>query len=135
VRRLFSTFATGVPGAGLLVMRAAAASALLLRGIAGLSADPTLGVAALLLFQIVLGALLFAGLWTPLAGALVAVLEVARLATAQPGDPWSHILLGTLGLSLALLGPGAWSADARLFGWRRIDIPDRTPRASAPRDR
>jgi hypothetical protein len=23
---------------------------------------------------------------------------------------------------LALLGPGAWSIDARLFGWRRIDV-------------
>jgi hypothetical protein len=35
------------------------------------------------------------------------------------------VLLGTLGMALALLGPGAWSLDARLFGWKRIDVPDR----------
>ncbi len=130
MRRLFSTFATGAPGAGLLVMRAAAGSALLLRGVAGLSTEPVLGIAALLLLQIALGALLFAGLWTPVTGALVAALELATVT--QPGDPWTRILLGTLGLSLALLGPGAWSVDARLFGWRRITIPDRASRASAP---
>ena len=29
-------------------------------------------------------------------------------------------MLGTLGVALALLGPGGWSVDARLFGWKRI---------------
>ena len=51
-------------------------------------------------------------------------LEVCHLVLLG-GDPWIHILLLTLGISLALLGPGAWSVDARLFGWRRIEIPNR----------
>jgi putative oxidoreductase len=71
------------------------------------------------------GLLLFAGLWTPLAGALVATLALWE-AFSQPGDPWPNILLGTLGAALALLGPGAWSVDAYLFGWKRIDPPDRS---------
>jgi putative oxidoreductase len=33
--------------------------------------------------------------------------------------------LGALGAALALLGPGAWSVDARLFGWKRLDIRSR----------
>ena len=31
----------------------------------------------------------------------------------------------SIGASLAMLGPGAWSVDARLFGRRRIDFSDR----------
>jgi len=46
-------------------------------------------------------------------------------ALSHHGDPWSCILLGTLGAALALLGPGGWSVDAYLFGWKRIDLRDR----------
>lgn len=66
--------------------------------------------------------LLLLGLWTPVAGVLMAVAELC-LAFSHPTDPWMHILLGTLGASLAMLGPGAWSVDARLFGRKRIQIP------------
>jgi uncharacterized membrane protein YphA (DoxX/SURF4 family) len=44
---------------------------------------------------------------------------------SRRGDPWTNILLITLCAALVLLGPGAWSVDARLFGWKRIDIRDR----------
>jgi putative oxidoreductase len=70
------------------------------------------------------GILLLAGLWTPIAGALVMVIELLNVFS-QAGDPWIPILLGTLGAALALLGPGGWSVDAYLFGWKRIDPPDR----------
>jgi putative oxidoreductase len=70
------------------------------------------------------GVLLLAGLWTPIAGVLVAIIEVWT-TLAHANDVWAGILLGTLGAALALLGPGAWSVDARLFGWKRIDVEDR----------
>ena len=70
------------------------------------------------------GILLLAGLWTPIAGVLLAIIEIWSAFT-HPYDPWSYILLGTLCAALAMLGPGAWSVDARLFGWKRIDIRDR----------
>jgi hypothetical protein len=76
----------------------------------------------------VVGLLLLAGLWTPIAGLLVVALEV-WLLLAGPHDPWPHILLATLCGALALLGPGAWSADARLYGWKRVYIRDRQTRA------
>jgi hypothetical protein len=68
------------------------------------------------------GALLIAGLWTPISATLVAVLGIWNIIT-QPGDPRADILLGTIGAALAMLGPGIWSVDARLFGWKHIDIP------------
>jgi putative oxidoreductase len=35
---------------------------------------------------------------------------------AYPGDPRTPILLATFGATLAMIGPGAFSIDARLFG-------------------
>jgi putative oxidoreductase len=72
-------------------------------------------------------ALLVVGVWTPVAGVLLAVAEIclAFSHSNHSNDPWIHILLGVLGASLAMLGPGAWSVDARLFGRKRIQIPQR----------
>jgi len=74
--------------------------------------------------EIGVGVLFLAGLWTPVAGALAALVECGLVLSHQ-GDPLAYILLGTIGAALGLLGPGAWSVDARLFGWKRIDIRDR----------
>jgi hypothetical protein len=68
------------------------------------------------------GLLLLVGLWTPIAGTLVAAIEVWK-TFLLPADLWVYILLGTLGAALALLGPGAWSVDAHLFGWKRVELP------------
>jgi uncharacterized membrane protein YphA (DoxX/SURF4 family) len=71
---------------------------------------------------IVAGILLLVGLWTPVAGSLIALLELWNWISTKPADPLPDILLASIGAALALLGPGAWSVDARLFGWKRIDV-------------
>lgn len=70
------------------------------------------------------GCLLIAGLWTPIAGSAVALIEIWKMLT-MPGDKWPWLLPGTMGAALAMLGPGLWSVDARLFGWKRIGAPHR----------
>ena len=70
------------------------------------------------------GILLIVGLWTPIAGTSIALIEIWKILTVA-GDKWVWLLLGTAAVALAMLGPGRWSIDARLFGWRRIEAPPR----------
>jgi hypothetical protein len=73
------------------------------------------------ILPILAGILLFLGLWTPISGSIAAALELWT-ALSRPVDPWVYILSATMAAALAMIGPGMWSVDARLFGWKRIDL-------------
>jgi len=60
-----------------------------------------------------------AGLWSPVVGALVAAMEL-WVILAGSGDIWISIMLAIMGGTLAMIGPGAWSIDSRLFGRKHI---------------
>ena len=124
MRRLFSTFAPGWPGAGLLILRLVASSAVVACSLSGLRSGQPAQPAFVGIAAIVAGALLSMGLWTPVAGCVVAGFALWAF-TSKSGDPWTNILLAGVGVALSMIGPGAWSLDARLFGWRRIPIRDR----------
>ena len=119
MRRLFSTFADGPPGIGLLLLRLLTGTDVAIHSITVLRGGPSLGLALFAAFFVALALLLIAGLWTPLTAALIAGGSLWA-AFEHPGDLWYCLIVGVLGLALSLLGPGAWSVDARLFGWKRL---------------
>jgi putative oxidoreductase len=121
VQRLFSGFADGWPGVGLLLLRLLTGFALIHFGIGNLRETPPLEI-----IGIGAGILLLAGLWTPVAGVLAAIVKVWIALSryfSHSGDPWIAVV-AVLGAVLAMVGPGAWSIDARLFGRKHIDMPE-----------
>ncbi|HTZ49428.1 MAG TPA: hypothetical protein VMH20_17690 [Verrucomicrobiae bacterium] len=118
LQRLFSTFASGWPGAGLLLLRLATSASLSYCAITGWKAAPELSLIAPQLVGAGAGILLLAGLWTPLAGAVVVGAELWTVISRGPALDMA--LLAALGAGLAMIGPGAWSLDARLFGRKHI---------------
>jgi len=117
LQRLFTTFADGWPGFGLLAQRLVTGIALLHDGIALFKGIPT--VATPQAMGAILAIFVIIGLWTPVAGVLIAAVEM-WITFVFPGDTMTAILLSTLGATLAMIGPGAFSIDARLFGRKQI---------------
>jgi putative oxidoreductase len=131
LQRLFSTFPDRWPGFGLLLMRLGIGIALIYIGAARLLVEvPAPITVAQNVIAAGAGVFFLAGLWTPIMGALAALDQVwmaLSLLPPQPAGEWIHIFLAVLSASLAMLGPGVWSIDARLFGRRRL-YRDRTRR-------
>ena len=121
MRRLFSSFARGWPGIGLLLLRIVSSGFLIADGVERCRAGRPIGSVIVGVLAILDGALLATGLWTPIAGPLVIALSTWGILVQQ-ADPHPGILLAAIGVALALVGPGALSLDARLFGWKRIDL-------------
>jgi putative oxidoreductase len=130
LQRLFSTFPSSWPGVGLLLLRLGLGIALIYLGISRLFGPvgaPTIVVRDSI--EPAGGVFLIAGLWTPIVGALIALAELwiaFSLNSSQPDSRLIHIFLAVLGAGVAMLGPGAFSIDARLFGRKRFKSSDRT---------
>ena len=122
MRRLFSTFARGWPGVGLLLLRLVVGVALIGRVVERLNGGPSPLVIGVCVIALGLALLLVAGLWTPVAGTLVTALELG-IIPCDAGAVSTHIFMATMAAAAALVGPGFWSLDHRLYGWKRIDPP------------
>jgi uncharacterized membrane protein YphA (DoxX/SURF4 family) len=128
VQRLFSTFADGWPGAGILLLRLLAGAALIGVGIGDIRNGAPPLTLALQVISIAAATLLFVGMLTPVAGVLAAAVKVwisISQFSSRAGDPWITLAQAVLAAALAMIGPGAWSIDARLFGRKRIDLTKR----------
>src|SRR5271155_4113760 len=123
LQRLFSTFPNGWPGAGLLLLRLCLGIPLILFGVTDFTTWHVFAGTG--------GIFLIAGLWTPATGVVIAIVESwiawSRYRSRLPAAE-IHVFLAGLSLSVAMLGPGAWSVDARLFGRKRFDVDGRRGR-------
>jgi putative oxidoreductase len=122
LQRLFSTFADGWPGGGLLLQRLLTGTILLYCGITHLGKASQFVPITPHVIGAGAGILLLVGLWTPVGGALVTIVEL-WIVLLRVGDPLVPLMLAILGATLAMIGPGAWSIDARLFGRKHIEPP------------
>jgi putative oxidoreductase len=123
LQRLFSTFADGFPGGGILLLRLLVGGALIRQGVTAASASAYTLPVVLEIAGAAAGLLMIGGLWTPVVGVLAGILEV-WLAFTQTGTQWPALPLAGLAISLAMIGPGAWSIDAQLYGRKQILPPE-----------
>jgi len=136
MQRLFSCFPDGWPGISILFLRAGAGIPLVYDGITGLFAASQFIPFTRELLAVGAGILLLAGLWTPVSGTLAAILQL-WIAFSGVDHLRAVLLLAAVGAALAMLGPGAWSVDAHLFGRKRVYIPNQraahpTPKVVSP---
>ncbi|MEO8660894.1 MAG: hypothetical protein ABI693_20655 [Bryobacteraceae bacterium] len=127
--RFFAFFPGGLPGFGLLLLRLALGLATVLQSFEHIVAPGPLTLVFGLVCGLSLasGVLLLAGFMTPAAGVLVVTgLALSSLPSAtRPlfDSRLAAIFAAIIGTAISLLGPGAFSLDARLFGRREIMIP------------
>jgi|SRR5277367_6712735 uncharacterized membrane protein YphA (DoxX/SURF4 family) len=131
MQRFFSAFPGGWPGLALLLLRAALGLALVLEAGSYLrDPDPTPAMWFAGWTGLLAGVMLLIGLLTPIAGTVSVVSGVAIALSLLPRAPstlFDSKLAGAFALTMAVgivvLGPGAFSVDARMFGRREIIIP------------
>jgi hypothetical protein len=119
VQRLFSMFPGGSAGVALMILRVCAGGLLLMcaftRGQFDSPGWPVIGMGSILL-------LMGVGALTPIACAVGAFVEAFYILHSHGTDMLQAIFALLVTVALALLGPGAFSVDAKLFG-RRLIVP------------
>src|ERR1700710_2402901 len=106
-------FPAGAVGVALLILRIAVAGAVILQEvIKGRSTCPWWEVAAMSM----IAGFLCIGLFSPVASALCACIEAYHLSALRGTAEIQSLFSVLIAVSVAILGPGALSVDAKLYG-------------------
>ena len=130
LQRTFATFPSGWVGAALLVLRVCVgATAVLEAGVALVGGHSWINLAAACVAAVA-GLALIIGLLTPVASALLAAGGAAILLGIHAAilrlldSPMALFEFVVMAAVVVILGPGATSIDAQLFGRREVAIRD-----------
>jgi uncharacterized membrane protein YphA (DoxX/SURF4 family) len=122
VQRLFSMFPTGFPGIALLLLRLVVTATFLNDGTAHLT---LVNAPWALVLSAGIAISLCIGVFTPYSSIFIIIVELWAAYCTSGRDSF-HLAVSILNSGiLALLGPGAYSIDARVFGRRLIRLPPR----------
>jgi hypothetical protein len=113
-------FPTGGPGMALLLLRVAL-SANVAYGL--LEVGAVLDIAWVLALLVTVAITLCLGLLTPVTATLCAVIETIVWRFSTGAVAALHVCAILVAIALAMLGPGAYSLDAKLFGRRQVIFP------------
>ena len=128
---MFSAYPDGWPGLGLLLLRSAVGSVLVVQGITLYREVQNLGLLILVtvLLTVLLGILILIGLLTRFATAVTVLGTVGFIFSWFPTPRGglfetrsTPVLALTIAAAIAFIGPGAFSVDARIFGRREVII-------------
>jgi len=132
----FSKYAGGLPGIGLLIVRATIGVAVVSQG-CGFLLSHDGGLSWLWVFGVVMclgGSALVLGVLTVLTSLTIGLAQIgiacSFLPSSSPALSQSQtapLLIAGMAIALALIGPGAFSVDACLFGLREVKIPRNSP--------
>jgi uncharacterized membrane protein YphA (DoxX/SURF4 family) len=131
--RWFPDFPGGPAGLGLLIGRVALGLIFIAQGRFYLiEKDPIMwlfgGVSTLLGFFLTLGFLTpVAGTLGMFGGLMIWLTIIPDCSSSLSHSNYSLFLMGVLILEVILVGPGAYSIDARIFGRREVVIPRANP--------
>ena len=114
LQRFFSSFPDRWRGFGLLLLRVLVAVSVIVQTIAYLRAAETVAGWSIVALLLASAACLLLGFVTPVAAVLIGLTSLY---------PLQDLEIVVLAIVIALLGPGAFSIDARMFGRREILIP------------
>ena len=134
LRSTFPIFPDGIPGFGLLLLRATAGVALVYSCMIHFIAGQDVRVLTLIVATLlsICGLLLLFGLFNWFACSFSALISLGAALALIPVPVWnvaaakvSAVFIAVIVIALLCLGPGAYSLDARRHGRREISIPAR----------